>query len=252
MTSIIDGFDFLGQTLRKHARRQGTPAQLQRTPSKGRCPGIKTPVKALGKQAVGATPARLIERLNPVLRGWAHDHRHMLCAATCATRDRFVWRRLYRGAKQRHPDQTGRWITNRYCPHPAGEAWRCTDPPSGLQIIRVQEAVPPQRHIKSKGDANPFDPQWEAYCQHHDRQRALRTPAVLRAKRLNQQTGVCPICRQVLQSEENLALPHRDGHHQKNRRANRVFLHPNCHRPVHDAPESPTASTRPARGVGHA
>jgi RNA-directed DNA polymerase len=252
MTSIIDGFDFLGQTLRKHARRNGTPAKLQITPSKGSCQGIKTQVKALCKQAVGATPARLIERLNPVLRGWANYHRHILCAETFAKLDSFVWRRLYRWAKQRHPDKTGRWITNRYFPHQAGESWRFTDPTSGLQIIRVQEAVTPQRHIKIKGDANPFDPQWEAYFQHHDRQRALRTTSVFRAKILNQQTGLCPICRQVIQSEEHLELHHRDGNHQNNRRANLVFLHPNCHRQVHYAPESTTASTRPARGVGHA
>jgi RNA-directed DNA polymerase len=93
----------------------------------------------------------------------------MLCAATFATLDSFVWRRLYRWAKQRHSDKTGRWITNRYFPHHAGESWRFTDPTSGLQIIRVQEAVTPQCHIKIKGDTNPFDPQWEAYFQHHDR-----------------------------------------------------------------------------------
>ena len=184
--------------------------------------------------------------------GGAHDHRHILCTETCAKLDSFVWRRLDRWAKQRHPDTTGRWITNRYFPHPAGESWRFTEPTSGLQLIRVQEAVTPQRHSKIKGDANPFEPHWEADCQHHDRQRALRTPSVLRAKILNQQPGVCPICRQVIQSEEHLALPHRDGNHQNNQRANLVFLHPNCHRQVHYAPESTTASTRPARGVGHA
>src|SRR5437867_992092 len=113
MTPITDGFDFRGQTLRKHARRHGQPAKLQITPSTGSFQGITTKVKALCQHAVGATPAQLIERLNPVLRGWANDHRHMLCAETFATLDSCVWRRLYRWAKQRHPDTTGRWITNR-------------------------------------------------------------------------------------------------------------------------------------------
>ena len=35
MTSITDGVDFFGQTLRKHARLNGNPAKLQITPSKG-------------------------------------------------------------------------------------------------------------------------------------------------------------------------------------------------------------------------
>jgi RNA-directed DNA polymerase len=113
MPSIIDGFDFLGQTLRQQARRHGTPATLQRTPSPGRCQGIKTPVKALGQPAVGATPVRRIERLNPGWRGGAHAPRHILGAATCATLASFVWRRRYRWAKQRPPETTGRWITKR-------------------------------------------------------------------------------------------------------------------------------------------
>jgi RNA-directed DNA polymerase len=94
MTPITDGFDLLGQTLRKQARRQGKPPKLQITPSKGRFQGSKTKVKALAKQAVGATPAQLIERLNPVLRGGAHDHRHILCAEPFAKLESFVWRRL--------------------------------------------------------------------------------------------------------------------------------------------------------------
>jgi RNA-directed DNA polymerase len=135
MTPITDGFDVLGQTLRQHARRHGKPAQLQTTPSKGSFQRIKTQVKALGKQAVGATPAQRIERRNPVLRGWAHYPRHMLCAETFATLDRFVWRRRDRWTTQRHPDTTGRWLTNRYVPHHVGAAWRCTDPTSGRQIM---------------------------------------------------------------------------------------------------------------------
>jgi len=252
MTTLTDGFDFLGQTLRKHERLNGKPAKLQITPSKGSFQGIKTKVKALCKQAVGATPARLIESLNPVLRGWANYHRHVICTGTFAKLDSFVWRRFYRWAKHRHPEKTGRWITQRYFPHQRGESWRFTDPTSGKQLIRVQEAVKPQRHIKIKGDANPFDPQWEAYFQHRDRQLALRTTSVFRAQVLKQQKGLCPNCRQVIQSEENLELHHRDGHHQNNRRANLVLLHPNCHRQVHYAPERDTAPTRPSRGAGHA
>ena len=167
MTSLSDGGDVRGQPLRKQTRRHGTPAKRQITPSTGSCQGIKTPGKALGQQAVGATPARRIERLPPVVRGWAKAHRHLRGAATVANRDRLVWRRRYRWAKPRHPEQTGRWITNRYCPHHAGASWRFPDPTSGLQIIRVQEALPlsapsrlrgtPTRSIrKGRRPANPM------------------------------------------------------------------------------------------------
>jgi RNA-directed DNA polymerase len=252
ITHISQGFDFLGQTLRKYERPQGKPAKLQITPSKASLQAIKARVKALCKQSTGSTPAQLIGTLNPVLRGWANYHRHVICGTTFAQLDSFVWRRLFRWAKLRHPDKTGRWIAARYFPHYRGEPWRFTDPDTGTQILRIQEAVKPQRHIKVKGDANPFDPAWEVYFQHRDRQLTLQTSSPGRAKILNQQNGLCPVCRQVIQCEEALELHHRDGHHQNNRLANLVFLHPTCHRQVHYGPDRKTDSLRPSRGVGHA
>lgn len=76
--------------------------------------------------------------------------------------------------------------------------------------------------------------------------------AGLGAQLLYQQPGWCPICRPVSQSGEPLAWPHRDGNHQHHRRAHLGCLPSNCHRQVHSAPHSTTASPRLARGVDHA
>jgi RNA-directed DNA polymerase len=252
ITHISQGFDFLGQTLRKYERPQGKPAKLQITPSKASLQAVKAKVKVLCKQSAGSTPAQLIGTLNPVLRGWANDHRHVICGTTFAQLDSFVWRRLCRWAKLRHPNKTGRWIATRYFPHDRGKSWRFTDPGTGTQILRIQEAVKPQRHIKVKGDANPFDPAWEAYFQPRDRHLTRQASSPGRANILKQQNGLCPVCRQVIQPEEALERHHRDGHHQHNHLVNLVLLHPNCHHQVHYAPGSTTDSLRPSRGVGHA
>jgi RNA-directed DNA polymerase len=249
ITPITQGFDFLGQTLRKHER---PPGKLQITPSQASVRALKARIKALCKQSTGRTPAQLIATLNPVLRGWANYHRHVICGETFATLDNFVWQRLYRWARGRHPNKTGRWIAEHSFPPQAGKSWRFTDPVSGKEVIRVREAVKPRRHVKVKGDANPFDPAWAAYFQHRDRQLTLHASSPGRAYILRQQNGLCPVCRQVIQCEEALELHHRDGHHQDNRSVNLVFLHPNCHRQVHSAPGSKTGSPRSLRGVGHA
>ena len=251
ITHIAQGFDFLGQTIRKFERPK-KPAKLQVTPSKASLQALKAKVKALCQRFAGHTPAQLIDTLAPVLRGWANYHRHVICAETFAKLDNYVWQQVYRWARDRHPHKTGRWIAARYFPHGPGQAWRFTDPATGKTLIRVQEAVKQQRHVKVKANANPFDPEWEAYFQHRDKQLARASTTAFKGKVLGQQQGICPGCRQVIQYAEPLELHHRDGHHQNNRLANLVVLHPNCHRQVHSAPDNQTVPSRPLRGVGHA
>jgi RNA-directed DNA polymerase len=238
--------------VRKPARPNDKPAKLQITPSTASFQALTGKVRTLCKQARGATPEKLIDTLNPVLRGWANYHRQVLCGETFAKLDTFVWGRMYRWAKRRHSNKTGRWIIDRYFPHQTGETWRFTDPATGKQLLRVREAVTPQRYLKIKGEANPFDPAWEAYFQNRDRELALGASSAFRATLLQQQHGLCPGCRQVIQVEEEVELHHRDGNHQNNHRGNLMLLHPNCHRQEHYAPEPTPASSRPSRGVGHA
>jgi RNA-directed DNA polymerase len=252
ITPIEQGFDFLGQTIRKYPRLNGKPAKLQITPSKASVEAVKAKIKALCKQAAGAPPGQLIDQLNPVLRGWANYHRHVICGEAFGQLDNYVWRRMYRWAKHRHASKTGRWIAQRYFPHRPGESWRFTDPKTGKQLMRIQEAVKAQRHLKIKGEANPFDREWNEYFQRRDRQLALKASSRFRATVLTRQKGFCTVCRQVIQCEEELELHHRDYNHQNNRIGNLVLLHPNCHRQLHSAPENRTESARPARGVGHA
>ena len=57
----------LGQTLRKHERRNGKPAKLRITPSKASFQALKDKVRTRCKQAVGATAEALIDTLNPRL-----------------------------------------------------------------------------------------------------------------------------------------------------------------------------------------
>jgi RNA-directed DNA polymerase len=176
----------------------------------------------------------------------------VLCGETFAKLDNFVWRRVYRWAKRRHSDKTGCWIVDHYFPHRPEETWRFTDPTTGKQLLQVREAVKPQRYLKVKGEANPFDPAWETYFQQRDRALALRASSPFRAKLLRQQHGLCLGCRQVIQVEEDVERHHRDGNHQNNQWGNLVLLHPTCHRQEHHAPEHTPASSRPARGVGQA
>jgi RNA-directed DNA polymerase len=151
------------------------------TPSQASFQALKARIKALCKRTAGRSPAQLIDALNPVLRGWANDHRHVICSATFVKLDDFVWRRLYRWPKWRHPNNTGRWIAGHYFSHQAGESWRFANLVTGKRIIHVRETVKPQSHVKVKGDANPFDPAWAACFQPRDSHLTLRASSAFRA-----------------------------------------------------------------------
>jgi len=98
-------------------------------------------------------------------------------------------------------------------------------------------SVPIERHIKIKGDANPYDPQWEIYFEER---LGVKMVHNLQGRRKllhlwKQQQGICPVCHQKITKVtgwhnhhiiwRSLGGPdHMD---------NRVLLHPNCHRQVH-------------------
>lgn len=234
ITHIEQGFDFLGQTLRKHPRASGQPAKLQITPSRASYRAVCQKVRALCRKLRGATPGTLIQQLNPVLRGWANYHRHVVCSEVFARLDRFVWRRTFRWARRRHSNHTRRWIVQRYFPKRASAGRPFTDPLTGRKLV-LASSVKALRHRKVLAQANPFDREWEDYF----RLRALRLnrdslPVFLR-RVLLRQLGMCPVCRQMLQVEEEHHLHHRDGNHQNNAIENLMLLHSACHRQQHAA-----------------
>jgi len=229
ITHISEGFDFLGQNLRKHVRPNGRLGKLQITPSRASFQHIKEQVKRLSQRHRGATPKVLIEKLNPVLRGWANYHRHIICAETFGQLDSYVWGRLYRWCRRRHPDKTGRWIAERYFLQGQSSEWRFTDPDTGTSLIKVAQLVKQQRHVKIRAAANPFDPEWEAYFEGRDRKQALALSPARIAKVLRVQDGLCPKCRQVIEYDSDLVLHHRDGDRGNLRLANLVYYHTNCH-----------------------
>ena len=238
ITPINKGFDFLGQTIRKHPRPNGKPAKLQITPSKASFQGIKEKIRAICKSHKGATPDKLINKLNPVLRGWANYHRHIICAEMFSKVDSFVWGRVYRWCKRRHPDKTGRWIAKRYFLHDNRSGWHFTDPATGNSLIKIAEKVKQQRHIKIKGAANPFDPQWDDYFQNRDRKHSRANTTGFKARIYAVQDGLCPACQQMITDDEDLILHHRDGERRNNALANLVFYHPNCYFQVYNEPDS--------------
>jgi RNA-directed DNA polymerase len=228
VTHISQGFDFLGQTVRRFQRRDGQLGKLQITPSKASFEAIKAKVKAICKASGGHTQEQLIDTVNPIIRGWANYHRHVICAETFAKLDSYVWRRLFRWGRKRHPDKTGRWIAERYFVNHNGNQWTFKDKASNKILISAAQTIKQQRYIKVKAEANPFDSEWESYFQNRDKLLKRRSVNEFTSKVLKRQNGKCPVCRQVLEVEQETYLQHADGDKTNNRMYNVRLIHRSC------------------------
>jgi len=252
LTHLKDGFEFLGQQIREYK------GKILAQPSRASVHTLLTKVRALIKTNAQATTGNLSVQLNPLIRGWAYYHRHVSSKQTFATVDHAIFLALWQWAKRRHPHKSRHWIKDTYCQVIEGCRWVfCGQRPGKAgrpQRVRLFSAssVAIKRHPKIKGAANPFDPAWEVYFE----QRLGVTMADdLKGRRKllylwKEQNGCCPVCHQPI-----TYLTGWDNHHRiwrthggADHAANRVLLHPTCHRQVHSQGLT-VAKPRPARDV---
>ena len=76
ITHIDDGFDFLGWNFRKYK------GKLLIKPSQKSIKSITQKLKTIVSKAKSWTQDELIKTLNPVIRGWANYHRHIVAKDT--------------------------------------------------------------------------------------------------------------------------------------------------------------------------
>jgi RNA-directed DNA polymerase len=198
-------------------------------------------VSSIVGRSLSVPTERLIQTLNPVLQGWARYHRGVVAKETFSKLDHQIFWRLLRWGRRRHPRKSGKWVYETY--------WRTLGSRtvfSGVGTNRRGEPAtyalysladtPIVRHVKVQVDYNPFDPDWEHYGE--QRHAALTAQAIVSNARWTlwtQQGGRCALCEALIDSAETA-----DDHHivyrmhgGSNALANRVLLHPVCHRRVH-------------------
>ena len=159
---ISGGFDFLSQTVRKYADK------LIIRPAKAAVRTLLTTVRELVHRLRTAPVKEVVGRLNPILRGWANYHRHVVSSQVFNAIDWEVTQMLWRWARRRHPKKNTEWIRNRYWRVLPGAnrftaVWK---EKSGrrytLTLFRLSD-LPIRRHVRIKGDANPYSPSWQDY-----------------------------------------------------------------------------------------
>lgn len=253
ITHISEGFDFLGQTLRKYNGKLLTKPSVKS--QKALLDKVRRILKTEGRSL---SAYGLIQRLNPLIQGWANYHRHVVSKRVFQRIDHHIFWALLRWARRRHRDKSTAWIRRRYFTDPTNQTirfhTRTVNQNGEKVVVRLFRAstIPIRRHIKVRKDANPYDPAWEVYLEQRQYRKTLDDlkdrPRLRHQWRM--QRGLCPVCGERITKETGWHNHHIQWrvHGGGDELENRVLLHPNCHQQVH-SPDYNGPSLRPSSGV---
>lgn len=233
ITHVDDGFDFLGQNLRKYN------GKLLIKPSRKNLRNLLQKVKGMISGNKTVTAGMLIMWLNPVLRGWANYHRHIVAKETFNYVDYRVWKMLWKWCRRRHKNRRYRWVKEKYFKSVGTRNWVFSGEGADKQMYRLFYCndTPIKRHIKIRAEANPYDLADEEYFEKR-LERTWRDSMAGQRKVLYlwlRQQKCCPICRFPITKETEWHIHHivekvKGGSDELD---NLVLLHPNCHRQLH-------------------
>ena len=148
ITHIDDGFDFLGWNFRKYK------GKLIIKPSKESVNSFLRDVhRTILRQCGSWAQEDLIRILTPKIRGFAAYHRHICASKTFATVDNCIYRMLYRWAKRRHPNKSGRWRDLKYWTRVGSRRYIFGKADCYLPCMRWQHIV---RHPVLRCGENPY------------------------------------------------------------------------------------------------
>ena len=175
VTHITEGFDFLGQNIRKYKDK------LLIKPSKESLKAFLRSIRQLIKSHKQTPTALLIDKLNPLIRGWVHYHRFGVSAKIFEDVDFAIYKTLWQWAKRRHSGRSKRWIKRKYFTTYKTRTWTFYGELRRKNMMEKQRRLvyatdtPILRFTKIKGQANPYDVLWKPYFERRQFKSPRRT-----------------------------------------------------------------------------
>jgi RNA-directed DNA polymerase len=168
ITSIHQGFDFLGFNFRKYNQI------LLIKPAKDSIKKVRATIREVTKRSGATTTVNLIKQLNSKLRGWANYFCHVVSSRAFAAVDSEVFHSVWQWAMRRHPHKNAAWIRIKYFRQRGNRNWvffAMDKDEKGkkrpLDIVIVN-SIPIKRYVKIRGKASPYDP---AYIEYFEQRR---------------------------------------------------------------------------------
>jgi len=166
---INDGFNFLGFSIKRY---QG---KCLVKPQKEKVLAFLAKLRKWLNEHKQAKVENVIRHLNPILRGWSNNYRHVVSKEVFGFVSNQIWKMLWQWCTRRHPEKGKRWVASKYFGLQGTVKWRF-QARSGKDILYLFDvsAVPIERHVKVKGTASPDDPALQEYWKTRAERRKAR------------------------------------------------------------------------------
>lgn len=163
ITSINEGFDFLGVNIRKYN------GKMIIKPARSSVKRFLSDIRETIKRNKTCKSENLIRILNPKIRGWGNYFQHVCSKKTFNYIDHCIFLAIWKWAVRRHPKKSKQWIKDKYFRSNKCRDWIFStsnkNPESENTILDLVEMkkIPIKRHIKIKAVATPYDPSFQDY-----------------------------------------------------------------------------------------
>ena len=226
------GFDFLGFNIRQYPRSESSSIRIPKTgestgftpsirPSKESQKQLLRKIKQILKSNRAVSQIRLINLLNPVIRGWGNYYSKVVSQDVFKRLNHLIYEQLSSWTKYRHPNKGHKWIVRKY--------WSFSDKwefgvRNRIKLVSLPE-IPVRRHVGLRVVKSPFDGDWVYWSQ-----RLGQYPDMPKSKaiRLRLQEGICSSCGLHFCPDDEMVILHLSGNNRNFHRDNMTLVHRRC------------------------
>ena len=234
------GFNFLGFYIRQfragiyHSSKNtnGKPLGFKTliTPSKQKQKVHYEQIASIIEAHKAAPQAALINRLNPIIRGWANYYATVVSKRIFSDIHNLMYQKLNSWAKRRHPQKSWGWVSKRYWHSIGSNNWVFATKKEELTSLRLLNHVdtPIVRHVKVKGESSPYDGNLVYWSSRMGKNPEMPSKV---SKLLKKQKGKCTHCGLFFRENDVPEVDHKIPKSQggKDSYENSQLLHRHCH-----------------------
>ena len=170
ITHVEKGFDFLGFNIRKYNN-----GKMMIKASKGNVRSFLQEIRDTIKSNIPLQTDKLIHLLNSKITGWSNYYKSVVSSEIFSMVDSGIYKALSSWAKHRHPNKGGPWTTKKYFTTYGLSNWRfyssAKDKDGKIKPVYLRRAIDTKirRHVKIRGVATPFNPEFKEYFEIRDK-----------------------------------------------------------------------------------